>query len=45
MSLGLTVFTFVHVLISLIGIVSGFVVVYGFLTAKELNCRTATFQK
>lgn len=43
MSLGLTVFTLVHVVISLIGIVSGLVVVYAFLAAKELNGWTATF--
>lgn len=43
MSLGLTVFTLVHVVISLIGIVSGLVVVYGFLAAKELNGWTAAF--
>ena len=35
MSLGLTIFTLVHVAISLIGILSGLVVAYGFLTAKS----------
>jgi hypothetical protein len=43
MSLGLTILTLVHVVISLIGIVSGLVVAYGFLTAKRLDGWTATF--
>jgi len=43
MSLGLTIFTLVHVAISLIGILSGLVVAYGFLTAKSLDGWTATF--
>jgi len=43
MILGLTTFTFVHVVISLVGILSGFVVVYGLLTAKRLDGWTATF--
>jgi hypothetical protein len=43
MSLGLTVFTLVHVTISLIGIISGLVVVYGFIAAKQLHGWTATF--
>ena len=43
MSLGLTIFTLVHVAISLIGIVAGLVVAYGFLTAKQLDGWTATF--
>ena len=33
MSFGLTVFTFVHVVLSLVGICSGFVVVGGFFAA------------
>jgi hypothetical protein len=43
--LGMTTstFTLVHVLISLAGIVSGFIVVYGLLTGKQLNGWTATF--
>jgi hypothetical protein len=36
-------FTIVHVLISLIGIASGFVVLFGMLTSKRLNGWTATF--
>jgi hypothetical protein len=43
MSLGLTIFTLVHVVISLTGILSGLVVAYGFLTAKRLDRWTATF--
>jgi hypothetical protein len=43
MSLGLTIFTVVHVLLSLIGILAGFVVVYGLITAKRLDGWTATF--
>jgi len=45
MFLGMTLstFTFVHVLISLAGIGSGFIVVYGMLTAKRLDSWTAIF--
>ena len=45
MVLGMTlaVFTFVHVLISLLGIASGFVVVYGLLKSRPLNRWTALF--
>ena len=45
MILGMTTstFTLVHVLISLVGIGSGFVVVYGLLTGKPLDGWTATF--
>jgi hypothetical protein len=43
MSLGLTIFTLVHVVISLIGILSGLVVASGFLTAKRLDGWTPTF--
>ena len=43
MSLVLTTFTLVHVVISLIGILSGMVVASGFLTAKRLDGWTATF--
>lgn len=43
MTLGLTIFTLAHVAISLIGIASGLVVVYGFVTAKRLDGWTATF--
>jgi hypothetical protein len=43
--LGMTTstFTLVHVLISLVGIGSGFVVVYGLLAGKRLDGWTATF--
>ena len=43
--LGMTTstFTLVHVLISLVGIGSGFIVVYGLLTGKRLDGWTATF--
>src|SRR5205807_522327 len=43
MIFGMTPFTFVHVVISLVGIGSGFVVVYGFLTAKRLDFWTGIF--
>ena len=45
MILGMTTstFTLVHVLISLVGIGSGFVVVYGLLAGKRLDGWTATF--
>ena len=43
MILGLQPFTFVHVVISLVGIVSGFVVLFGLLTAKRLEGWTALF--
>ena len=43
MSFGLTVFTFVHVVLSLVGICSGFVVVGGFFAAKRLDSWTALF--
>ena len=36
-------FTFVHVLISLVGIGSGFVVLFGLLAGKRLNGWTALF--
>ena len=39
----LQTYTLVHVLISLIGIGSGFVVMYGLLTRKPLNACTALF--
>src|ERR1700730_13203232 len=37
MILGMTTFTAVHVLLSVIGILSGLVVLFGLLTAKRLN--------
>ena len=45
MILGMTTstFTLVHVLISLVGIGSGFIVVYGLLTGRRLNGWTAIF--
>jgi hypothetical protein len=45
MILGMTTstFTFLHVLISLVGIGSGFIVVYGLLTGKRLDGWTAIF--
>src|SRR5256885_3710776 len=43
MILGMTTFTFVHVVLSLIGIFSGFVVVFGLLAAKQLDGWTAVF--
>jgi len=45
MILGMTTstFTLLHVLLSLAGIGSGFVVLYGFLTAKRLDGWTAAF--
>ena len=43
MILGMTILTFVHVVISLIGIASGFVVVFGLLTARRLDGWTAVF--
>jgi hypothetical protein len=43
MFFGMTLFTFVHVVLSLIGIASGFVVVYGLLAAKRLDGWTGLF--
>ena len=43
MTTGLTIFTLAHVAISLIGIVAGLVVTYGFLKAKRHDGWTATF--
>jgi hypothetical protein len=43
LGMSLSTFTLVHVLISLLGIGSGLIVMYGFLTAKRLNGWTATF--
>ena len=41
--LGLTPFTLLHVVISLIGILSGFVVMRGLVTSQRLNGWTAIF--
>jgi len=43
LGMSLQTFTLVHVLISLSGIASGLVVMYGFLTNKRLNSWTAVF--
>ena len=43
MILGMTTLTFVHVVLSLLGIFSGFVVVFGLLAAKRLDGWTALF--
>src|SRR5260370_15675398 len=43
MILGMTPLTFVHVVLSLVGIFSGFVVVFGLLTGKRLDGWTALF--
>lgn len=43
MSFGLATITFVHVLISLVAIVAGFVEVYGLLTRKRMDDWTKTF--
>jgi hypothetical protein len=43
MVLGMTTFTFVHVVLSLIGIFSGFIVLFGLLAAKRLDSWTAIF--
>jgi len=45
MILGMSVATFttVHVILSLIGIASGIVVLFGMLGAKRLGCLTAIF--
>jgi hypothetical protein len=39
----MTTFTLIHVVISLVGILSGFVVLFGLLTAKRLDGWTALF--
>lgn len=43
LGMSLSTFTFLHVLVSLIGIVAGFVVVFGLLTGEELPRWTALF--
>ena len=43
LGMSLSTFTLVHVVISLVGIVSGFVVLFGLLTAKRLDGWTALF--
>ena len=43
MILGMTTFTFIHVVLSLIGIVAGLVVMYGLLTSQAFGKWTALF--
>jgi len=43
LGMSLSTFTLVHVVISLVGIGSGLIVVYGFLTGKRLDGMTALF--
>jgi hypothetical protein len=43
MILGMTAFTFIHVLISLVAIVTGFIVLYGLLAGKPMGTLTAIF--
>jgi hypothetical protein len=43
MIFGMNIFTFVHVVISLIGILSGLVVIFGLLAGKRLDGWTALF--
>jgi hypothetical protein len=43
MIFGVTILTFMHVLLSLIGIFTGLVVTFGLLTAKQLNGWTGVF--
>jgi hypothetical protein len=43
MIFGMTILTFVHVLLSLVGILAGFVVMSGFLAAKQIHGWTTVF--
>jgi hypothetical protein len=43
MIFGMTTYTFVHVVIGLVGILSGLVVAFGLLAGKRLDLWTATF--
>src|ERR1700720_3400709 len=43
MIFGMSTFTFVHVLLSLIGIFSGFIVMFGLFAGKRLDAWTAIF--
>src|SRR5713101_3653829 len=43
MILGMTALTFVHVALSLVGILSGFIVVFGWLAGKQLDVWTTLF--
>src|SRR3984885_14147546 len=43
LGMSLATFTFLHVVISLVGIASGLIVVYGFIAGKRLDSWTAVF--
>jgi len=43
MIMGMTAFTFFHVVLSLLGILSGILVIFGMLGAKRMNGMTAVF--
>jgi hypothetical protein len=43
MSLGIAIFTFLHVALSLVGIAAGFVVVFGLISSKQLDKWTTLF--
>src|SRR5580658_1400103 len=43
LGMSLSTFTFLHVVISLVGIASGLIVVYGFIAGKRLDTWTALF--
>jgi len=43
MIFGMTTFTFVHVLISVVGIIAGFVVIYGFVMGERFDGWNALF--
>jgi hypothetical protein len=43
LGMSLSTFTLVHVILSLVGIFTGFIVIFGMLTAKRLNGLTALF--
>lgn len=43
MILGMTALTFVHVALSLVGILSGFIVMFGWLAGKQLDVCTTLF--
>jgi hypothetical protein len=45
MILGITTFTAVHVLLSLIGILSGLVILFGLVTANPMNGWTLFLQR
>lgn len=43
LGMSLPTFTLLHVILSLVGIFTGFIVIFGMLTAKRLNGLTALF--